>query len=533
MLFTHALCAGTSKRAKRLLPAIGLATMVAASALSASMAHAGWLKAESRRFIVYSNGFERDLREAVTELENFDATLRIFMNVDQDAETYRKLPIYLLTNADMRVMVGSDSNRIAGFYLATDEDIFAVATRNDNFTTLKHEYAHHFMKSEFNFPYPAWYVEGFAEFYAPAEFTRRNIMVGKPNVGRAQALHFVRWMPISQLLSTRPFEVKERSESYYPLSWLMTHWFMARQEGRPQLIQYLKLIGEGEDPVEAMQGATGMTPAQITTALRRYLAGRINYALLPNNLPVPEITITPMPASADALLVLGQKLKSGSSEEERATVLQTVRTRAANYPDDSLALFTLGHAELHNAKDDVAAETAFTRLLDIDPDHIEALQFMARINLDRAEDPENVDDEGMLRSRAHSYLARAYAADDANYITFMLMSQNRVVAENYPNENDLETLALAYMLAPQISSIALSYASALISHDRHSEAVPIIQIVVNNPHMSENEGINELLRRARKISQEEWDAEKARASAQADEELAETGDAEPQSPSET
>lgn len=41
------------------------------------------------------------------------------------------------------------------------------------------------------------------------------------------------------------------------------------------------------------------------------------------------------------------------------------------------------------------------------------------------------------------------------------------------------------------------------------------------------EGINALLRRARKISDEEWQAEQAQIAAHAEDELAETGDAEP------
>lgn len=521
------------RRASKRARAVVLSAMAGAVALSLtpSAALADWLKAESRRFIVYSNGSERDLRSIVTELERFDTTLRMFMNRDQDAETYRKLPVYVLSGNDMRFLLNDNRPQIAGFYMVTDEDIFAVAAREDEgFHTLKHEYAHHFMKSEFNSAYPAWFVEGFAEFYAPTEFTSSAIHVGKPNSNRAQTLFHVRWMPLTQVLTTRPFEVKQNRESYYPLSWLLTHWFLSDDERRGQLAQYMRLMSDGVDSVTALQQATGYTPAELTPVLRRYLRGRLTYRGVRTRLPEPDMTITRLPDSANDLLLLGQKLKSGESEENRARTLQLVRTRAANHANDPMALTVLGHAELHNAQDADAAEAALNRALEVDPDYVEALQYMARVYMQRAEKTDDFDQAIQLRRVAQGYLGRAFAADDVNYITFSLLAQNRSYSPGYPSANDLETLALAYRLAPSMSGIAMNYAHALMAHDRHAEAVPIIQIVANNPHSPPPPYVLEALREARRMTQEDVAAEEARIAEQTAAEEAATVDDEPDQP---
>jgi len=471
-----------------------------------SPAMAEWLRAESDRFIVYSSGSERELREMVTELENFDFVLRFFTGADHNKETFRKLPVYMTNKNGLDTIWVGISEQVAGFYTASDEDIFAVATREDNFHVLKHEYAHHFMKQEFNFPYPGWYVEGFAEYYAPTEFTRRGILVGQPNRDRSSALGWLSWMPLNELLANRPLANSRYSDSYYPLAWLLTHWFNGDPQRRTQLNAYLRDVGRGGDPVEAMERATGLSASDLRKALRRYANGRIPYMGLTTPLPQHTIEITRLPPSADDLLLLNQQLKVGTSEDVRATTVATIRQRAARHPDDTFALLVLGHAELHNANDSQAAEAAFTRLLEIDPNHVEGLQYMARVYMERAEEAETYDDEVALRRQAQTYLGRAFQQDDANYITFMLLSRNRNGMPGFPNENDLETMALAYQLAPQLGEASMNYAQALMIHNRHAEAVPIIEILANNPHGSSN-GVRELLRLARGISEEQLDAE--------------------------
>ena len=249
------------------------AVALAAGLLNAAPARAEWLKAESERFIVYSDGREPQLRRFVQELESFDRLLRLRLGLKVDEAPYRKLPIYLVGSHGGLTKVSPDAHEnLAGFYTATDEDIFGVAIRDRDADTLKHEYAHHFMWQNFAATYPGWFVEGFAEYFSTVEFERDRVAVGKYNENRAYWLQNGSWLPMRDLLSGRPQLSDDRhSETYYPLAWLLTHWFMSDPARQRTLSAYLADVGGGGDPVEAMQRATGLTPEALQQTLRRYL----------------------------------------------------------------------------------------------------------------------------------------------------------------------------------------------------------------------------------------------------------------------
>lgn len=509
----------------------GIAPLMAASslALMASPALADWKKYESPRFELYSSGSDREARDMLIELEKFDYVLRLFMGQDVNAVPYRKLPIYLVNDSGLGTIWPGARDRIAGFYTSSDEDIFAVATRGENNHTLKHEYAHHFMMADLSYPYPGWFVEGFAEYYAPTEFRSRDTRVGIPNPNRAMALGYLSWMSMSELLSNRPMAKARNSDSYYPLAWLLTHWFMGDKTRREQLANYLRDIGSGTDSVTAFQNATGLTPTDLRRTLRRYMNGRIPYVGLQTEYPVPPIEVTALPESADDLLLLGQRLKSGSTEENRQPTLEEIRRKAARYHDDTLALLILAHAELHNARDPEKAAEVLDRLLAIDPNHVEALQYMARAKMDLVDKAMEADDDaaaGRYRQEAQAALRSAYTADDAHYATFLLMAENRRGEPSYPSENDLEILSLAYALAPQLGEARFYYADALLRVDRNAEAIAVIEPLVNNPH-GENPAAKALLLRAKGLTEADVAAEEEALRRKAEEE-AEEGD--PQTP---
>ena len=226
-------------------------SILAAISAGVAPAHADWLKAESERFIVYSEGGEGKLREFVQELETFDRFLRLRMGLDVNETPPRKLPIYLVASRRGLTQVRPDlPENVAGFYMATDEDIFGIALRDQTVNTLKHEYAHHFMMQNFSYPYPGWFVEGFAEYFATVEIEKSRILVGKYNENRASWLRAASWMPMAELLSKRPLQRARNRETYYPLAWLLTHWFLGDPERQKALDAYLRDVGAGGDPVD-------------------------------------------------------------------------------------------------------------------------------------------------------------------------------------------------------------------------------------------------------------------------------------------
>lgn len=475
--------------------------------LPAGPAWAEWRRAESPHFIVYSDGREGALRDYVRRLELFDAALRRVLPV-QDGPI-RKLPIYLVGGRQALAQINPYRGRnVAGIYTAAAEDIFAVAIRTVDEDILRHEYVHHYMFQNFAGAYPAWLVEGFAEYYAATEIDDETIVFGGYNRGRVTALARGGWIPIEALLTLRGDQVRAVDRyTYYPVAWLMTHWFLGDETRSRQLQAYLDAVQSGTPSVEAMERATGLTLEQIRRELTRYFTGQVPIRTLTHDFPEPEIVITQLPASADDLLLINQRLKTFTPEEDRAELVAEVRRRAERHGDDPLALLALGHAELHLG-DAEAGAAVLERLLEREPDHVEALQLMATHFFRQARD--RPEERGPLTNRGRTYLARAYQADPENYYTLMLLGQSREGAAGYPTDNDLVTWQGAFDLAPQLANTRLGFARALMQAGRPEEAAMLLPPLANAPHGgAAADAARELLARAEAgqppLSQDEID----------------------------
>lgn len=490
-----------------------MATLVAVLALFAldvRPAHADWMRAESDRFIVYSEGSERDLRAYVEKLETFDRLLRLKMGLPVDEAPLRKLPIYLVDDSGLRRIRPGIGDGIAGFYAAREEDIFAVALRDGmGDDVLLHEYAHHFMLQNFAYGYPAWFVEGFAEYYMTADIRTDRIRVGMYNENRGSWLRGATWISMRDLLFKRAGEVRRRNATYYPVAWLLAHWFMGDPGRFEMLTRYLSAVGAGHDSVAAMQEATGMSLDQLRRELRGYM-GRIPYYELQNPFPTAHVTITRLSPAADDFLLMSLRL-TGVPTDRKEQTLGEVRRMAQRHPDAPEALVALGHAEIHIG-DRNTGEAVLRRLLDAHPDNLAGLQFMATSLLERAE--EEGADVRALKREAMGYLARAHALDDADYRTFMLLAKFREGEAGYPNENDIVTRELALQLAPQLDLARLMMAEAYLAAGRQADAIRTIEPLANDPHGGEMATrAQALLDRARGLTEAEALAEQAAADA--------------------
>ena len=361
---------------RRFLAAFGA---LGALAAAAAPAQADWLVAESPRFIVYSEGGERALRTYVQKLESYDRALRLQLNLDPDGGVGRKLPVYMVRNQAALAALRPDSSRdIKGFYSATDEDIFAVALPEGmGDDVLMHEYAHHFMMQNASTGYPSWFIEGFAEYYMTADVDADRVSLGRANENRVYWLVNSPWIPLEQLLTKTPGQVEGTQRlTYYPMAWLLTHWFLSDDVRREQLGDYLIRVRQGEDRVAAMQAATGLAMPQLRGALDRHLRGRLPYYRINAEFPRQEVAIRRLPQAEGDLLILAQRLKIPSSDEARAASIELARTQTAAHAGTSEGRLILGHAELHFG-DAAKGEELLKALAADEPANVEARQFLA------------------------------------------------------------------------------------------------------------------------------------------------------------
>ncbi|MCS6627302.1 DUF1570 domain-containing protein [Roseibacterium beibuensis] len=397
-----------SSAIRRLLLALLLVVLTPASAL------ADWKRAESEHFVVYSDGSERSLREYTAKLERFDALLTSRMGGAR-AEV-RRLPVYLVGDGRaLRTAVPGLPAGIAGYYSASDADVFAILVRGESDDILLHEYSHHVMARAGDVRYPGWFREGFAEYFATATVTERGeASFGLPSAARLYALQRTSWLPMDAVLradGSLDIGSETGRGMYYAQSWALTHWLLADTSRIQNLSAYVAAVNGGRDPVEAWQAVFAMTPEQLTAALRSHLRGRLSYTKL-NMPPIdPAITVTTLSPAADVVLLpaVNARLWDPAAIDGPA-LLATMRAAAGRFPDDPLALVALGRAEMRWG-DPLAAETALTRALEREADNVEGLVLMADMARERGVDAQDEAERTRQWDLAQAFLRRALEAD--------------------------------------------------------------------------------------------------------------------------
>lgn len=475
-----------SRLVRRLLLSVVLA------GLAPSVALAEWRRAESAHFIVYSDGTERNLRDYTTRLERFHSLLTVRYGGGTSDEI-RKLPVYLVGNdRDLRVAQPRLPDGIAGYYTASENDVFAILIRGRDDDLLLHEYSHHFMAQAQGGQgrYPGWLNEGFAEYYATATVSERGkATFGMPGAWRMQNLQQNRWLPMDQVLRAKgSFDIQERNarNMYYAQSWALTHWLLADQNRARALGAYLNAVAHGGEPVEAWQATFGMTPEVLTEQLRAYVRGRLFFSELDIPAISPEMTVTRLPASWDAVILPLINARSRNPDEiDGPALLQTARTNAARFPDDALALTALGRAEFAWG-DKGAARTALSRAVEQDPAQVEALLLLAEALKDQSEESSDEAEGNQLRRQAQTHLARALDADPSDYRVYAALAELRRGEESYPTDNDLMTWAMAVRYAPQVMAHRGNGAIAMMEGGRYDEAATMLIPIINDPHGGPN-----------------------------------------------
>jgi len=388
-------------------------------ALTPTSALAEWRRAESEHFVVYSDGSERSLREYTAKLERFDALLSShFGGARTEA---RRLPVYLVGDGRaLRVAVPGLPPGIAGYYSSSDTDVFAVLVRGESDDILLHEYSHHVMARAGDVPYPGWFREGFAEYFATATVTERGeASFGLPGAGRLQALQRNSWLPMDAVLrATSPLDIAGETgrSMYYAQSWALTHWLLADTARIRNLSAYVSAVNGGRDPVEVWQEVFAMTPDQLSAALRSHVRGRLSYAKLDMPPISPTITVATLSPAAEAVLLPMVNARSWNPEAvDGPALLATLRAAAVRFPDDPMAQVAVARAEMRWG-DAAAAETALTRALDRQPDNVEGVVLMADLAMERAAEATDEAERVRQRDLARDFIDRGLAADATDYM---------------------------------------------------------------------------------------------------------------------
>lgn len=480
------------------LGALALLAAAVAFAPAARAQDGHWLRLESPGFVIYSNGSEQRAYAAVSDLEVFDGLLRRFTRAPATRSPI-KLDVYLLTNDQFRDTFHMGGG-IVGFYRATPDQIGAFAiyssgTGLDGEDVLFHEYAHHFMYQYFSNAYPAWYVEGFAEFVMTAVLGTERITLGRSEAGRLYSLEHGNWLPMERLISVLPNRLSaDDAEMYYAQAWLFTHYIVLTNKDA-QFQAYIRAMRLGQPPEEALQTGFGMTPTQMQAALRAYLRSSPNAIALtrPAAAEHGEIQESHLPQSADDLLLPQARLLQGVRDSEEQPLLQQVRQLAGARPNDRFATLTLARAEITIGSRD-AGRALLAPFLAANPNDVEGLYLMGLSYLRDGDDAQG-EARTQLLSQARRYFGRGYRQDGNNVPTLYRYTEtyNGVMMNDATYDNYLNVMLLAHQLAPQVQEISINTASALMTKGRNAEAIPILRALAYDPHAGGSETAQHML----------------------------------------
>ncbi|MBC7985382.1 MAG: tetratricopeptide repeat protein [Sphingomonadaceae bacterium] len=449
--------------------------------LCSGRAHAEWRRAESDNFIIYAELAEAELRETALRLERFDRVLRLRAGVVGPPGPVKFRIHYVARPGDVRDLMEDAPRGAAGFYEPALRGPVAVVPRRTPGARgyglgaeeiLFHEYAHHFMLQYFPATYPAWYVEGFAEFFQTAEFAEDgSILVGGVSPNRALGLVWEQWVPYRQLLANE----RDHGFNAYTQGWLLTHYAVFNESAGATLRAYLAAIHAGQSGAEAYAATFGRADTPLDRTLQEYMRQR--------RLPGMRITLrdfTPGPVTVTRLSEAEGETAVLSAGDPGARARRAARN-AERYPDHPQAHVELAFSALAS-EDFTAAETAADRALALDANHVEANLVKGLALIGAAGASDDADDARWARGRGH--LVRANNADHDNaaplFGYFMSFPERR----DSP-DNALAALERAFDLVPQNPEVRLTLAGEYLRDGRFREASILVMPLVQSVHESE------------------------------------------------
>ena len=473
-----------------------MAASVSLLVIAAPAAQAKWLRADTPNFIIYSEGSEQSLRSFAENVERLDTTLRTRFNLHKEPAENRLTIVILPRAVDVaRMRTGKSDDGAAGFYSTHAEGTFAVSNREpdaglgslNGTTVLFHEYAHHFMLRYAPHAYPAWFIEGFAEYHSTVEFTKEgNAKIGIPAYHRAYGLLEMPKMPVARLLQSRPGDLKNSDEVqiFYSRAWLLTHMLYSGNDRAGQLSKYVGAINAGTDPEQAASTAFGDL-AQLDKDLNRYLSGRLSYISTRHSMSVAgDIVISALSPADDAVMPLRLERLGAEGEPDRLVKLRAAHAKlAAKLGDDAGLWYERAALEWNLPKDQrdpAMLKSALERALALNPDHVHANVLTGLMLGDELDAKGDYSAAAWRAARKPITHANRLAPNDP----WPLFSWYNSFRQQGIDPPDIahQGLARAFALAPENLDVRINYAFDLARKRQFDPAIKLAKTVAFNPH---------------------------------------------------
>ncbi|HEY6965631.1 MAG TPA: DUF1570 domain-containing protein [Erythrobacter sp.] len=490
---------------------ISVVLRILAAAAVLVVAHpalAEWHRAESDRFVIYSDSRPEDIAEYARMLERYHAAMEL--------ETGRRVPVpspsnrltvYLVgTIADVRELYGDPRSAVGGFYIpraagsvAFGPNIRVAVFDGGRLTntrrkpaedgvvardmgTLLHEYAHHFLVSSARHAMPRWLSEGAAEYFSAARFNPDgSVDLGLPNNDRAWELSQAAPVSVVELLDYETYRKNRglRYDAYYGRAWLLFHYLSFNGARAGQLAQYWKAVANGADSLTAGRQIFGDLDV-LEKELRAYGRQRNMSGMRfgAEKIRIGNVAVTPLSEGHAAMMPVIMRSNRGVDEKQAQEVVAEARRIAARYPKDSAVMAALAEAE-YDAGNDDAAIAAADAAIAADPKAIEAYVQKGYAMFRKAETAERKADALILAMRPFEAV-NALESDHTQPLIYYYRSFTRRGAT--PPEAARHALERATELAPFDQQLAVEVALLKVSEGENTIARYLLAPVAADPH---------------------------------------------------
>lgn len=456
-----------------------------------SGATAAWQQASSRHFIVYSEDKPDVVADFATRLERFDKAMRVLRGMDDPPfSPSQRVVVFVVRDIGALQKLAKEDN-VAGFYLPRVSGPVAFVPRDTNDdgrfaltpqAVLLHEYAHHFMFSAWGSqPFPAWFVEGFAEFNATTVFQPDRLIIGPPPLYRAEGMINDDIVPARDLLTQSPNSGKMfgvRVQVFYGRSWLLTHYLLLDKERRKLMSAYLTALEKGT-PLKDAAALLG-DPRKLDLALTAYSRTRLPLlGLKISDLPIGPVTVRPLTPGEEAVMPVVLRSTRGVDRKSAQGVATAARKIAVAWPNDPAVQVALAEAE-YDAGQYAAADAAAVRALAADPALRKGLMYRGLAQVGLLREGKVTDPKRWEEARGWFVKANRRDPEDPWPLVSFYHAARASGAPMPPNAE--KGLSYAYTLAPFDASLAMEVAIMHLRAKRLTEAEPALRRVAFDPH---------------------------------------------------
>jgi len=258
-----------------------------------------WIRLSSDHFTVLTDAGEKKGHEVIVRFEQMRG---LFSQLLSKSKVNMSLPIDIIALKNDKEYAAvapiRDGKPIdaPAFFVAGDDRIFIVldAFEEEAWRAVAHQMAHYFLTYNYP-PTPAWFDEGFAEYFSSARFDAKGVQIGAdPELGLmwkqdlignqieqrnvpkslTELLDGPVWLSMPDLFAMKHNVVSYREGAhntlFYAQSWITMH-FLLNTNRLAQTGMLFDLVLNQRVPVnDAIPKAYGMTAAQFDDAVKKY-----------------------------------------------------------------------------------------------------------------------------------------------------------------------------------------------------------------------------------------------------------------------